>query len=34
MPVWLTQAGHMYPIDRFWNPAVENQAIGRAHRIG
>ena len=24
----------MYLFDRWWNPAVEDQAINRAHRIG
>lgn len=30
----LTQAGYVYLIDPWWNPAVENQAIDRAYRIG
>lgn len=30
----LTQANHVIHIDRWWNPAVENQATDRAHRIG
>ncbi|MEU9837299.1 SNF2-related protein [Streptosporangium sp. NPDC048047] len=30
----LTQAGHVILFDRPWNPAVETQAIDRAHRIG
>lgn len=30
----LTQADYVYLIDPWWNPAVENQAIDRAHRIG
>ncbi|VAX38611.1 FIG00927534: hypothetical protein [hydrothermal vent metagenome] len=27
-------AGYVYLFDRWWNPAVEDQAINRAHRIG
>ncbi|WP_168186898.1 DEAD/DEAH box helicase [Elizabethkingia sp. JS20170427COW] len=30
----LTQAEYVFLIDPWWNPAVENQAIDRAHRIG
>lgn len=30
----LTRADHVYIIDPWWNPAVESQAIDRAHRIG
>ncbi len=30
----LTQADHVYLVDPWWNPAVENQAIDRTHRIG
>ncbi len=30
----LTQAVHVVHFDRWWNPAVENQASDRAHRIG
>jgi SNF2 family DNA or RNA helicase len=30
----LTQADYVYLVDPWWNPAVENQAIDRAHRIG
>ncbi len=30
----LTSAGYVFIIDPWWNPAVENQAISRAHRIG
>jgi SNF2 family DNA or RNA helicase len=30
----LTQAEYVYLIDPWWNPAVENQAIDRAYRIG
>ncbi len=30
----LTQADYVYIIDPWWNPAVENQAIDRAYRIG
>ncbi len=30
----LTQAGHVIHFDRWWNPAVENQATDRAFRIG
>ena len=30
----LTRASHVLHIDRWWNPAVENQATDRAYRIG
>ncbi|MFQ5495362.1 MAG: DEAD/DEAH box helicase, partial [Phycisphaerae bacterium] len=30
----LTAAGHVFHFDRWWNPAVEDQATDRAHRIG
>lgn len=30
----LTRANHVFHIDRWWNPAVENQASDRAFRIG
>jgi SNF2 family DNA or RNA helicase len=30
----LTHASHVIHFDRWWNPAVENQAIDRSHRIG
>ncbi len=30
----LTQANHVFHFDRWWNPAVEDQASDRAHRIG
>ena len=30
----LTRASHVVHIDRWWNPAVENQATDRAYRIG
>ncbi|HLO02343.1 MAG TPA: DEAD/DEAH box helicase [Symbiobacteriaceae bacterium] len=30
----LTAANHVFHIDRWWNPAVEEQATDRAHRIG
>lgn len=30
----LTRANHVFHIDRWWNPAVEDQATDRAHRIG
>lgn len=30
----LTEAGHVIHFDRWWNPAVENQATDRAYRIG
>lgn len=30
----LTAADYVYIVDPWWNPAVENQAIDRAHRIG
>ncbi len=30
----LTAANHVFHYDRWWNPAVENQATDRSHRIG
>ncbi|MDN7025438.1 DEAD/DEAH box helicase [Methanoculleus sp. FWC-SCC1] len=30
----LTAANHVFHLDRWWNPAVENQATDRAFRIG
>lgn len=30
----LTRAGHVVHVDRWWNPAVEEQATDRAYRIG
>ncbi|MEP7126435.1 MAG: DEAD/DEAH box helicase, partial [Byssovorax sp.] len=30
----LTAADHVFLLDPWWNPAVEDQAEGRAHRIG
>ncbi len=30
----LTEANHVIHVDRWWNPAVEDQATDRAHRIG
>ena len=30
----LTEASHVIHYDRWWNPAVENQATDRAFRIG
>ncbi len=30
----LTSASYVFIIDPWWNPAIENQAISRAHRIG
>jgi len=30
----LTSADYVFIIDPWWNPAAENQAISRAHRIG
>jgi len=30
----LTRADHVIHVDRWWNPAVEEQATDRAHRIG
>jgi len=30
----LTEADYVYLVDPWWNPAVEQQAIDRAHRIG
>lgn len=32
--ITLTAADHVYILDPWWNPAVEEQAAGRAHRIG
>jgi non-specific serine/threonine protein kinase len=30
----LTRANHVFHVDRWWNPAVEDQATDRAYRIG
>ncbi|MCG8635988.1 MAG: DEAD/DEAH box helicase [Desulfobacterales bacterium] len=30
----LTEAGYVFLLDPWWNPAAENQAIDRSHRIG
>ena len=30
----LTAADYVYIVDPWWNPAVEQQAIDRTHRIG
>src|SRR5699024_11006312 len=30
----LTEAEYVFIVDPWWNPAVENQAIDRAYRIG
>ena len=30
----LTAASYVFIMDPWWNPAVESQAIDRAHRIG
>ena len=30
----LTAAGYVFLLDPWWNPAVEAQAVDRAHRIG
>ena len=30
----LTSANHVFHFDRWWNPAVENQATDRVFRIG
>ena len=30
----LQHANHIFVLEPWWNPAVENQAIQRAHRIG
>lgn len=30
----MTAANHVIHYDRWWNPAVENQATDRAYRIG
>ena len=30
----LTAADHIFLLDPWWNPAVEDQAADRAHRIG
>ena len=32
--ITLTQANHVFHFDRWWNPAVEDQATDRAYRIG
>lgn len=30
----LTEADYVYVMDPWWNPAAEEQAVDRAHRIG
>ena len=30
----LTEADHVFIVDPWWNPAIEEQAADRAHRIG
>ncbi len=30
----LTEADYVFILDPWWNPAVEKQAVNRAHRIG
>lgn len=30
----LTEADYVFIVDPWWNPAVENQAVDRSHRIG
>ena len=30
----LTEANHVFLLDPWWNPAVEQQAFDRCHRIG
>ena len=30
----LVQANHVVMFDMWWNPAIEEQAIGRVHRMG
>ena len=32
--ITLTKANHVFHVDRWWNPAVEDQASDRAFRIG
>ena len=32
--ITLTAADYIFLMDPWWNPAVEEQAIDRAHRIG
>ncbi|MCO5182046.1 MAG: SWF/SNF helicase family protein, partial [Candidatus Promineofilum sp.] len=32
--ITVTAANHVIHADRWWNPAVENQATDRVHRIG
>jgi SNF2 family DNA or RNA helicase len=32
--ITLTRADHVYIVDPWWNPAVEDQAADRAYRIG
>jgi SNF2 family DNA or RNA helicase len=32
--ITLTSADHIYILDPWWNPAAEDQAADRAHRIG
>ena len=30
----LVEANHVFLVDPWWNPAIEEQAINRVHRIG
>ena len=34
MGITLTKANHVFHFDRWWNPAVEDQARDRAFRLG
>ena len=34
MGITLTKANHVFHFDRWWNPAVEDQASDRAFRLG
>ncbi len=34
MGLTLTEADYVFVLDPWWNPAVEAQAVDRAHRIG
>ena len=31
---WITSADYVFILDPWWNPAVEEQALSRAHRMG